>query len=85
MAGTERGGGGIFAPAEDGTETSGTCGYDPQMTGIITGLQIARNAIQDPKQRAKAGGGLGWETGRDVVERLLRLAETGKLWQEVQR
>ncbi|WP_309049028.1 hypothetical protein [Streptomyces sp.] len=34
-------------------------------------------AIQDPQQRAAVGGGLGWETARDVVHNLLRKTEGG--------
>lgn len=62
---------------------SGANSLEPNAQGIITGLQIARNAIRDPEQRAKVGGGLGWETAEDVVERLLRLAEQGKLFDEI--
>ena len=62
---------------------SGANSLEPNAQGILTGLQIARNAIRDPEQRAKVGGGLGWETAEDVVERLLRLAEQGKLFDEI--
>lgn len=62
---------------------SGASSLEPNAQGIITGLQIARNAIRDPEQRAKVGSGLGWETAEDVVERLLRLAEQGKLFDEI--
>lgn len=62
---------------------SGASSLEPNAQGILTGLQIARNAIRDPEQRAKVGGGLGWETAEDVVERLLRLAEQGKLFDEI--
>lgn len=62
---------------------SDTTGLEPNAKGIITGLQIARNAIADPEQRRKAGGGLGWETAEAVVDRLLRLAEQGRLYDEI--
>ena len=34
-------------------------------------------AIEDPDQRAAVGGGLGWETARDVVHNLLRRTTGG--------
>jgi hypothetical protein len=33
-------------------------------------------AIEDPGQRRAAAGGLGWETARDVVHRMIRKAES---------
>lgn len=34
-------------------------------------------AIEDPAQRRAVGGGLGWETARDVVHNLLRKTKAG--------
>lgn len=34
-------------------------------------LKEALQAIEDPKRRKAAGGGLGWETARDVVKNLI--------------
>lgn len=35
-------------------------------------LREVYRAIEDPAQRAAVGGGLGWETARDVVHSLMR-------------
>jgi hypothetical protein len=40
-------------------------------------LREAHAAIEDPKQRKAVGGGLGWETARDVVHNLLRRTTGG--------
>lgn len=40
-------------------------------------LREVYGAIEDPAQRAAVGGGLGWETARDVVRNLLRKAMGG--------
>ncbi|WP_331756749.1 hypothetical protein [Streptomyces decoyicus] len=34
-------------------------------------LREAYEAVQDPKQHAAVGGGVGWETARDVLHRLM--------------
>lgn len=40
-------------------------------------LREVYGAIEDPAQRAAVGGGLGWETARDVVHSLLRSTRGG--------
>ncbi|MFF3998615.1 hypothetical protein ACFYX8_35565 [Streptomyces cyaneofuscatus] len=40
-------------------------------------LAEAYAAIEDPEQRRVVGGGLGWETARDVVHNLIRKATGG--------
>ncbi|MEV8523229.1 hypothetical protein AB0451_03575 [Streptomyces sp. NPDC052000] len=40
-------------------------------------LREVYGAIEDPARRAAVGGGLGWETARDVVHNLLRSTTGG--------
>ncbi|MET4670746.1 hypothetical protein [Streptomyces sp. PvR018] len=40
-------------------------------------LREAYAAIENPEERRAVGGGLGWETARDVVHNLIRKTEGG--------
>lgn len=39
-------------------------------------LREALEAVQSPQQRAAVGGGLGWETARDVLHRMVTKAQS---------
>ncbi|MFJ6608128.1 hypothetical protein [Streptomyces lydicus] len=44
-----------------------------QRTGV---LREALEAVQSSEQRAAVGGGLGWETARDVLHRMVTKAQS---------
>lgn len=37
-------------------------------------LAEAKAAVESPQKRAEVGGGLGWETARDVLHRMIQKA-----------
>jgi hypothetical protein len=50
---------------------------DEWRKGYLYGMSECLVAIQDPRHRQLVGGGLGWETARDVVYRLVQQVRAG--------
>jgi hypothetical protein len=43
-------------------------------TARVETLTEAKAAVESPQERAAVGGGLGWETARDVLHRMIQKA-----------
>lgn len=70
----------LWLSADERADNLGRLLFDARAELARVRVEVLRevyDAIEDPDQRKAVGGGLGWETARDVVHNLLRKASGG--------